>query len=130
MYIQSNMLGLAAEFPAGLEVRQAEEEVSRCAIEPPAVLRGSQQIMDLRDGQGCPVFEAARNMVRQRWIQVLPSRLSQAQGFLQIFANDDRQLVYEIGRQGGCFTTRSAAALSVRALEGRVQFIAAEEAYD
>ncbi len=130
MYIQTNMLGSSAEFPAGLEVRQAEEEVWRCMVEAPAHLRGSHQVMDLRDGQVCPVFKAARNLVRKRWIQVLPSRLSQAQGFLQIMANDDQQLVYEIGRQGGCFTTGSGAALRVRALSGRVQFIAAEEAYD
>lgn len=130
MYIQTNMAGMAAEFPAGLEVRQGEEEVCRCQIEPPSVLRAGRQVFDLQDGQACPVFEAARNVVHQRWIQVLPSRISQTQGFLQIFANGGDALVFEIGRQGGCFTTRAGAALSARALDGRVQFIAAEEAYD
>lgn len=130
MYIQTNMLGLAGSLPAGLEVRQADEDLQHCVLEPAAILRGSAQPLRLPEGQSCRVFETARGLIRSRWIQALPSSISSESGYLRVFANQPCELVYEIDRLGGIFVTKSAAALIVQAIAGPVRFLAAEEAYD
>lgn len=130
MYIQTNMLGLAGTLPSGLEVRQADEDVQHCLLEPAALLRGHARPFTLNEGQSCQVFEVARSLIRKRWIQVLPSSASDAAGYLRIFANQHNALVYEIDRLGGQFSTEAGAALTVQAIAGPVRFLVAEEAYD
>lgn len=130
MYIQTNMLGLSGTLPAGLEVRQADEDVQHCLLEPATLLRGRPTPILLNEGQTCQVFDVARGLIRRRWIQVLSSGVSDAAGYLRIFANQHSALVYEIDRCGGEFSTEAGAALTVEAIAGPVRFLAAEEAYD